>query len=96
MPSPLLKPVEFLDDECSSSSKETSSNPGNFYALLSCMNNIIDSEAVFTNLYAETPDSFWLDSARIEKGLSRYSYMGSVGGPNRYDTDLVQTMMFLC
>ena len=61
------------------------SNPSkaSFHALVSCIDYMVDSESAFTSLFADSTDTFWLDSARIEKGLSRYSYMGSSGGPNR-------------
>ncbi|TPX31087.1 hypothetical protein SmJEL517_g05506 [Synchytrium microbalum] len=37
----------------------------------------IDSESVFKTLFANKPVSFWLDSARVEESLSRFSFMGS-------------------
>ncbi|MFS4096328.1 aminodeoxychorismate synthase component I [Streptomyces sp. AF1A] len=41
----------------------------------------VDSEAVFLELFADSPDSFWLDSSRVEAGLSRFSFLGDAGGP---------------
>ena len=40
-----------------------------------------DPEAVFFHLFSEEPVAFWLDSSRVEQGLSRFSFMGSAGGP---------------
>jgi len=34
-------------------------------------------EAVFKGLYAEKEYCFWLNSTRVEKGLSRFSFLGS-------------------
>jgi para-aminobenzoate synthetase len=35
----------------------------------------------FATLYGQESYSFWLDSSRVEAGLSRFSFMGGVGGP---------------
>ena len=35
-------------------------------------------------MFSKEQRSFWLDSARVGKGLSRYSYMGDARGPNSY------------
>ncbi|MEH0417664.1 aminodeoxychorismate synthase component I [Streptomyces sp. B21-083] len=40
-----------------------------------------DSEAVFLNLFDNTPYCFWLDSSRVEEGLSRFSFLGDTSGP---------------
>ncbi|WP_041824979.1 MULTISPECIES: aminodeoxychorismate synthase component I [Streptomycetaceae] len=42
----------------------------------------IDTEAAFTHLYAgsATP-AFWLDSAHVEPGRSRFSFLGDAAGP---------------
>eukprot|EP00741_Cyanophora_paradoxa_P000748 tig00000441_g721.t1 len=34
------------------------------------------TEAVYSALYGAEADSFWLDSSRVEPGLSRFSFMG--------------------
>lgn len=36
---------------------------------------------MFSALYGTSEHAFWLDSARVEAGLSRYSYMGPGTGP---------------
>ncbi|MEU5766057.1 chorismate-binding protein [Streptomyces asoensis] len=41
----------------------------------------IDTEAAFTRLYADSPRGFWLDSSRVERGLSRFSFLGDDSGP---------------
>ncbi len=35
-----------------------------------------DPEEVFISLYGKKEHTFWLDSSKVEKGLSRFSYMG--------------------
>lgn len=40
-----------------------------------------DPEWLFFHILNHEPYSFWLDSSRIERGLSRFSYMGAYGGP---------------
>ncbi|KAJ3275004.1 hypothetical protein HDV01_001510 [Terramyces sp. JEL0728] len=40
-----------------------------------------NSKDVFELLFSKLEKSFWLDSAKVEKGLSRYSFMGSCDGP---------------
>ncbi|KAJ3095384.1 hypothetical protein HDU96_001193, partial [Phlyctochytrium bullatum] len=39
-----------------------------------------DSETIFRELYGEEQHRFWLDSAKVEPGRSRFSYMGCPGG----------------
>lgn len=41
----------------------------------------LTSEVVFETIYEKKPRTFWLDSSRVEKGLSRFSFMGSADGP---------------
>ncbi|MEZ4829640.1 MAG: aminodeoxychorismate synthase component I [Bacteroidia bacterium] len=38
-----------------------------------------DSAQVFDNLYGDDENVFWLDCSKVEKGLSRFSYMGKYG-----------------
>ena len=40
-----------------------------------------EPEAVFTHLWGAAPRAFWLDSSRVEPGLSRFSFMGAADGP---------------
>jgi para-aminobenzoate synthetase len=51
----------------------------------------VDAEAAFTRMYAASPRAFWLDSSRVEQGLSRFSFFGDDSGPLaefvRYDVD---------
>ncbi|MGW3952635.1 aminodeoxychorismate synthase component I [Streptomyces sp. NPDC004752] len=51
----------------------------------------VDTEAAFSRLFAASKRSFWLDSARVEKGQSRFSFLGDDSGPLsefvRYDVD---------
>lgn len=41
----------------------------------------VDPEAIFDELYAGSDHAFWLDSSRVERGLSRFSFLGDAGGP---------------
>lgn len=41
----------------------------------------VDSEEIFTSLFAGSETCFWLDSARLDPGLSRFSFAGSASGP---------------
>jgi para-aminobenzoate synthetase len=40
-----------------------------------------EPEAVFAHLFGAAPRAFWLDSSRVEPGLSRFSFMGAAEGP---------------
>lgn len=40
-----------------------------------------DTESVFLGLFADHPACFWLDSSRVEAGLSRFSFLGDTTGP---------------
>ncbi|MEV7866603.1 aminodeoxychorismate synthase component I [Streptomyces sp. NPDC088124] len=40
-----------------------------------------DSEAIFLKLFDAVPYCFWLDSSRVEEGLSRFSFLGDTSGP---------------
>jgi para-aminobenzoate synthetase len=41
----------------------------------------VDPESIFCELYAGSDHAFWLDSSRVEPGLSRFSFIGDAGGP---------------
>ncbi|AQU65032.1 aminodeoxychorismate synthase component I [Streptomyces niveus] len=40
-----------------------------------------DSETIFLKLFDNIPYCFWLDSSRVEEGLSRFSFLGDTSGP---------------
>lgn len=40
-----------------------------------------EPEHVFVQVFAQEPRAFWLDSSLVEKGLSRFSFMGAQTGP---------------
>lgn len=46
------------------------------------LNYYPDAEQVFVHLFGEDNHAFWLDSSRVEPGLSRFSFMGGSGGIN--------------
>ncbi|MEU1848040.1 chorismate-binding protein [Streptomyces sp. NPDC019990] len=41
----------------------------------------VDTEAVFALMFAGSPRAFWLDSALVEPGRSRFSFLGDDSGP---------------
>ncbi len=49
-----------------------------------------NTEQIFVQLFKDAPNAFWLDSSRVEPGLSRFSFMGDGSGVNsllvRYHT----------
>jgi para-aminobenzoate synthetase len=42
----------------------------------------VDPEWLFRHWFAASPSAFWLDSSRVERGLSRFSFVGDSGGPH--------------
>ncbi|HEX8866780.1 MAG TPA: chorismate-binding protein, partial [Lentzea sp.] len=40
-----------------------------------------DAESIFVELFDDSPHCFWLDSSRVEEGLSRFSFLGDTSGP---------------
>jgi len=49
-----------------------------------------NTEQIFVHLFGQATNAFWLDSSRVEPGLSRFSFMGDGNGENsllvRYHT----------
>jgi para-aminobenzoate synthetase len=41
-----------------------------------------DTEQMFVHLFGNSASAFWLDSSRVEPGLSRFSFMGDNSGEN--------------
>jgi para-aminobenzoate synthetase len=41
----------------------------------------VAADEVFARLYGDSPHAFWLDSSRVEEGLSRFSFLGDSSGP---------------
>ncbi|WYL95031.1 MAG: aminodeoxychorismate synthase [Gloeotrichia echinulata IR180] len=56
-----------------------------------------DTEQIFVNLFEQATNGFWLDSNRVEPGLSRFSFMGDGNGANsllvRYHTKTQELMI---
>ncbi|NOJ41578.1 aminodeoxychorismate synthase component I [Bradyrhizobium australiense] len=44
----------------------------------------VSAEDVFVRLFGGTQPAFWLDSSRLVSGLSRWSFMGELGGSRSY------------
>ncbi|NPD30177.1 aminodeoxychorismate synthase component I, partial [Corallococcus exiguus] len=42
----------------------------------------VDPEQAFVTLFGGKDPAFWLDSSRVEAGLSRFSFMGDATGPH--------------
>ncbi|MDQ4010118.1 MAG: aminodeoxychorismate synthase component I [Actinomycetota bacterium] len=42
----------------------------------------VDTETAFITLHAHSARAFWLDSAYVEAGLSRFSFLGDADGPD--------------
>ncbi|MEC3979033.1 aminodeoxychorismate synthase component I [Amycolatopsis sp. H20-H5] len=42
---------------------------------------VVDTEAAYTELFGQSQFAFWLDSSRVEAGLSRFSFLGDASGP---------------
>ncbi|MBT3187726.1 MAG: aminodeoxychorismate synthase [Anaerolineae bacterium] len=61
------------DDEISHAKKK-------FFVRSRKLNQLYNPEQVFNHLYKNEEFSFWLDSSRVEEGLSRFSFMGASGG----------------
>lgn len=55
------------------------------------LGTLYSAEHVFVGLFGDAENAFWLDSSRVETGLSRFSFMGVPDGPLastvRYETD---------
>ncbi|WP_016949596.1 aminodeoxychorismate synthase component I [Anabaena sp. PCC 7108] len=46
------------------------------------LNLCADTEQMFVHLFGNSASAFWLDSSRVEPGLSRFSFMGDNSGEN--------------
>ncbi len=55
--------------------------PPALQAYWSRADRLIDAEVAFAELYGTSTRAFWLDSARVEPGLSRFSFLGDASGP---------------
>ncbi|WP_329288693.1 aminodeoxychorismate synthase component I [Streptomyces pseudovenezuelae] len=51
------------------------------HAHVRCLERAVDAEAAFTALHGTSSRAFWLDSAHVEPGLSRFSFLGDADGP---------------
>jgi para-aminobenzoate synthetase len=56
-------------------------NAGTLQLATSVVPRAVDAEAAFLALFAESASCFWLDSSRVESGLSRFSFLGDGTGP---------------
>ncbi len=56
-----------------------------------------NTEQMFVHLFGKSTNAFWLDSSRVEPGLSRFSFMGDSSGENslliRYQTQSQELMI---
>lgn len=55
---------------------------GTAYQLLELtVPGVVNTEAAYTELFGLSEYAFWLDSSRVEPGLSRFSFLGDASGP---------------
>ncbi|MEH2124535.1 aminodeoxychorismate synthase component I [Nostoc sp.] len=56
-----------------------------------------NTEQIFVQLFKDAANAFWLDSSRVELGLSRFSFMGDGSGENsllvRYHTKMQELIV---
>ncbi|MFC9428041.1 aminodeoxychorismate synthase component I [Streptomyces sp. NPDC056987] len=62
-------------------SDDASGAVGGLGIISTVVSTAADSEAVFLKLFDNIPYCFWLDSSRVEEGLSRFSFLGDTSGP---------------
>jgi para-aminobenzoate synthetase len=55
--------------------------PGTLRWDVASIDGAVDAEAAFTELSADRPYAFWLDSSRCEPGPARFSFLGDDAGP---------------
>jgi len=60
------------------------SNTPQYEVLVKKLDFYPSSDKVFDKLYKDIDKKVWLDSSAIIEGLSRFSFMGSIGGPYSY------------
>ncbi|MFL6119200.1 aminodeoxychorismate synthase component I [Actinophytocola sp.] len=54
---------------------------GPYQLLVLTVPGAVNTEAVYTELFGLSRYAFWLDSSRVEPGLSRFSFLGDTSGP---------------
>ncbi|GIH05148.1 aminodeoxychorismate synthase, component I [Rhizocola hellebori] len=54
---------------------------GNFRLRVYSLGYAVDGQAAFEQNFSSSPYAFWLDSARVEPVLSRFSFLGDASGP---------------
>jgi para-aminobenzoate synthetase len=59
----------------------TGAAPKDYQLQVRALEHEVDAEEAFLAAFAAADDSFWLDSARVEPGLSRFSFLGDGSGP---------------
>jgi para-aminobenzoate synthetase len=67
-------------DEPATGEQNRQREPLRMYAL--CIHRLVDTEQAFRTLYGRSRSAYWLDSARVEAGLSRFSFLGDASGPS--------------
>ncbi|WP_085354603.1 aminodeoxychorismate synthase component I [Bradyrhizobium canariense] len=55
-----------------------------YRAVTSTISCAVTSEDVFVRLFGSAQPAFWLDSSMLVPGVSRWSFMGGLGGPGSY------------
>jgi para-aminobenzoate synthetase len=66
----------------SAESRPQAGAAGDAYQLLELtVPGVVNTEAAYTELFGLSEYAFWLDSSRVEPGLSRFSFLGDASGP---------------
>ncbi|MFJ2499354.1 aminodeoxychorismate synthase component I [Streptomyces sp. NPDC087539] len=55
--------------------------PDTYQLLAVTVPGAVDTESAYGELFARSEYAFWLDSSRVEPGLSRFSFLGDASGP---------------
>lgn len=75
------RPSVTVTDTAAARSDRTPGAVGGLGIISTVVSTAADSEAIFLKLFDNIPYCFWLDSSRVEEGLSRFSFLGDTSGP---------------
>ncbi|MDX2824974.1 aminodeoxychorismate synthase component I [Streptomyces ipomoeae] len=75
------RPSVTVTDTVTALSDDTPSAVEGLGIISTVVSTAADSEAIFLKLFDNIPYCFWLDSSRVEEGLSRFSFLGDTSGP---------------
>jgi para-aminobenzoate synthetase len=75
------RPSVTVVDTVNALSQDPPGEAGGLAITSAVVSTAADSEAIFLKLFDNVPYAFWLDSSRVEEGLSRFSFLGDTSGP---------------